>query len=60
MDNYNEDSIRTMEVLKHICLHPGMYIGALEDGSDSGDGIYTNLKEVLDNKDKSRQNLAAS
>ncbi len=46
---YNEDSIRTMEGMKHIRLRPGMYIGALGDGSDPRHGIYTILKEVLDN-----------
>lgn len=49
MANYNDDSIRTMDGLKHIRLRPGMYIGALGDGSDPRDGIYTILKEVLDN-----------
>ncbi|MEE0318223.1 MAG: toprim domain-containing protein [Bacteroidales bacterium] len=49
MVNYNDDSIRTMEGLKHIRLRPGMYIGALGDGTDPRDGIYTILKEVLDN-----------
>lgn len=44
MANYNDDSIRTMEGLKHIRLRPGMYIGALGDGSDPKDGIYTLLK----------------
>lgn len=49
MVNYNDDSIRTMEGLKHIRLRPGMYVGALGDGTDPRDGIYTILKEVLDN-----------
>lgn len=49
MVNYNDDSIGTMEGLKHIRLRPGMYIGALGDGTDPRDGIYTILKEVLDN-----------
>lgn len=49
MVNYNDDSIRTMEGLKHIRLRQGMYIGALGDGTDPRDGIYTILKEVLDN-----------
>lgn len=44
MANYNDDNIRTMEGLKHIRLRPGMYIGALGDGSDPKDGIYTLLK----------------
>lgn len=47
--NYNEDSIQTLEPLEHIRKRPGMYIGALGDGSDSGDGIYTLFKEVVDN-----------
>ena len=36
MVNYNDDSIRTMEGLKHIRLRPGMYIGALGDGTEMG------------------------
>lgn len=47
--NYNDDSIRTMEGMKHIRLRPGMYIGALGDGSDPRHGIYTILKEAIDN-----------
>ncbi len=49
MVNYNDDSIRTLEGLKHIRLRPGMYIGALGDGADPRHGIYTILKEVMDN-----------
>ncbi|MCH4156241.1 MAG: type IIA DNA topoisomerase subunit B [Muribaculaceae bacterium] len=37
------------EPLEHIRLRPGMYIGKLGDGSQSDDGIYVLLKEVLDN-----------
>ena len=47
--NYTEDSIRTMEGMKHIRLRPGMYIGALGDGTDPRHGIYTILKEAIDN-----------
>ena len=46
---YNDDSIRTMEGMKHIRLRPGMYIGDLGDGTDPRHGIYTILKEVIDN-----------
>ena len=34
---------------EHIRLRPGMYIGSLGDGSQSDDGVYVLLKEVLDN-----------
>ena len=46
---YNEDNIKTMEWQEHIRLRPGMYIGKLGDGTNSDDGIYVLLKEVLDN-----------
>ncbi len=46
---YNEDNIRTLEWNKHIRLRPGMYIGKLGDGSQSDDGIYVLIKEVIDN-----------
>lgn len=49
MANYNDDSIRTMEGMKHIRLRPGMYIGGLGNGTDPRHGIYTLLKEVIDN-----------
>ena len=49
MANYNDDSIRTMEGMKHIRLRPGMYIGGLGNGTDPRHGIYTILKEVIDN-----------
>ncbi|MDD6778592.1 MAG: DNA topoisomerase IV subunit B [Bacteroidales bacterium] len=39
----------TLEALEHIRRRPGMYIGKLGDGSQSDDGIYVLLKEVLDN-----------
>ncbi len=47
--NYNEDSIKTLDWQEHIRRRPGMYIGKLGDGSQSDDGIYVLLKEVLDN-----------
>ena len=39
----------TLEALEHIRRRPGMYIGKLGDGSQSDDGIYVILKEVMDN-----------
>ncbi len=47
--SYNEDSIKTLDWQEHIRRRPGMYIGKLGDGSQSDDGIYVLLKEVLDN-----------
>lgn len=46
---YNEDSIKSLEWYEHIRLRPGMYIGKLGDGSSSDDGIYTLVKEIVDN-----------
>lgn len=46
---YGEDTIRTLDWKEHIRLRPGMYIGKLGDGTDSDDGIYVLVKEVLDN-----------
>lgn len=48
-NQYNEDSIRTLDWKEHIRLRPGMYIGKLGDGTTPDDGIYILLKEVLDN-----------
>ncbi len=47
--NYTEENIRHLEGLEHIRLRPGMYIGRLGDGRNPGDGIYTLLKEIIDN-----------
>ena len=41
--------LRTYDWREHIRHRPGMYIGKLGDGSNSDDGIYVILKEVLDN-----------
>ena len=46
---YNEDNIRHLDDMEHIRTRPGMYIGKLGDGSQSDDGIYVLLKEVIDN-----------
>ena len=48
-EDYNEDSIRSLEWKEHIRLRPGMYIGKLGDGSSSDDGIYVLIKEIVDN-----------
>jgi Type IIA topoisomerase (DNA gyrase/topo II, topoisomerase IV), B subunit len=49
LNQYNEDSIRSLDWREHIRLRPGMYIGKLGDGSSTDDGIYILLKEVADN-----------
>lgn len=48
-NQYNEDSIKSLDWREHIRLRPGMYIGKLGDGSSADDGIYILLKEVMDN-----------
>jgi topoisomerase-4 subunit B len=47
--DYNEGDIKTLDWQEHIRRRPGMYIGKLGDGTNSDDGIYVLLKEVLDN-----------
>ncbi|WP_462319630.1 DNA topoisomerase IV subunit B [Marinilabilia sp.] len=49
VQNYSEDTIRTLDWKEHIRRRPGMYIGKLGDGSFADDGIYVLLKEVMDN-----------
>ncbi len=49
VNNYNEESIQTLDWREHIRRRPGMYIGKLGDGSTSDDGIYVLIKEVVDN-----------
>ena len=49
VQNYSEDSIRTLDWKEHIRKRPGMYIGKLGDGSSGDDGIYILIKEVFDN-----------
>jgi topoisomerase-4 subunit B len=46
---YDESKIKTLSSLEHIRLRTGMYIGKLGDGSNSDDGIYVLLKEIIDN-----------
>tara|TARA_B100001564_G_scaffold339808_1_gene332923 strand:- start:282 stop:2120 length:1839 start_codon:yes stop_codon:yes gene_type:complete len=48
-ENYNEDSIRSLDWKEHIRLRPGMYIGKMGNGASPDDGIYILLKEVIDN-----------
>ncbi len=47
--NYGDDAIVTLTPREHIRLRPGMYIGKLGDGTQSDDGIYVLIKEVVDN-----------
>lgn len=46
---YGKDAIVTLTPREHIRLRPGMYIGKLGDGTQSDDGIYVLIKEVVDN-----------
>ena len=46
---YDKDAIVTLSPREHIRLRPGMYIGKLGDGTQSDDGVYVLLKEVVDN-----------
>ena len=46
---YTDDNIRHLSDMEHVRTRPGMYIGKLGDGSQSEDGIYVLLKEVIDN-----------
>ncbi len=46
---YGKDAIITLTPREHIRLRPGMYIGKLGDGTQSDDGIYVLIKEVVDN-----------
>ncbi len=48
-NDYNEESIRSLDWKEHIRLRPGMYIGKLGDGSSPDDGVYVLIKEVIDN-----------
>ena len=43
------DKLVTLTPREHIRLRTGMYIGKLGDGSQSDDGIYVLMKEVIDN-----------
>jgi topoisomerase-4 subunit B len=49
LNQYTEESIKSLDWKEHIRLRPGMYIGKLGDGSSTDDGIYILLKEVVDN-----------
>ena len=46
---YNDDSIQTLAWNEHIRQRPGMYVGRFGDGSQSDDGMYVLIKEVMDN-----------
>ena len=49
VQEYNEDSIRSLDWKEHIRLRPGMYVGKMGNGSSPDDGVYILLKEVIDN-----------
>jgi topoisomerase-4 subunit B len=46
---YGEEHIKSLDWKDHIRLRPGMYIGKLGDGTQSDDGIYILIKEIIDN-----------
>ncbi len=46
---YTEKDIQTLSTREQMRLRPGMWIGKLGDGTQSDDGIYTLIKEVVDN-----------
>ena len=46
---YTDKDILTLEPREQVRLRPGMWIGKLGDGTQSDDGIYTLIKEVVDN-----------
>ena len=46
---YTDENIRHLSDMEHVRIRPGMYIGKLGDGSQSDDGIYVLLKEIIDN-----------
>ena len=46
-EQFDDNSIKTLEWNEHIQRRPEMYIGQLGDGSDPKDGIYALLKGVL-------------
>ena len=46
---YTDANIRHLSDMEHVRTRPGMYIGKLGDGSQSDDGIYVLLKEIIDN-----------
>jgi len=48
-NNYDDDSVKSLDWKEDIRLRPGMYIGKLGDGSAHDDGIYILIKEIIDN-----------
>ena len=46
-EQFDDNSIKTLEWNEHIQRRPEMYIGQLGDGSDPKDGIYTLLKGAI-------------
>ena len=46
-EQFDDNSVKTLEWNEHIQRRPEMYIGRLGDGSDPKDGIYAMLDGVL-------------
>lgn len=46
-EQFDDNSVKTLEWNEHIQRRPEIYIGQLGDGSDPKDGIYTLLKGAI-------------
>ena len=49
MAQYTDEDIKKLPPREQVRLRPGMWIGKLGDGTLAEDGIYTLIKEVVDN-----------
>mgnify|MGYP003503240357 CR=1 FL=1 len=49
VEQYNDEDIKKLPPREQVRLRPGMWIGKLGDGTLPEDGIYTLIKEVVDN-----------
>ena len=56
-NKYSADSIKSLDWKEHIRLRPGMYIGKLGNGSSVDDGIYIQIKEIIDNSNLNHDTL---
>ena len=49
VSQYTDEDIKKLPPREQVRLRPGMWIGKLGDGTLAEDGIYTLIKEVVDN-----------
>ncbi len=49
VEQYTDEDIKKLPPREQVRLRPGMWIGKLGDGTLPEDGIYTLIKEVVDN-----------